>query len=554
MKVGAAIAEILRREGISSICAYPLNFITEFAADIDIRTVITRAERIAGHMADAVSRVTSGQTIGVYATQHGPGIENGFGAVAQAYGESVPLLVIPMGYDRKNLNVEPNFSAVASLRTVAKSVESVGSGAELPNIMRRAFSQLRNGRGGPVVVEVPIDMWGEEVHEPLDYQPVVTTRWGPDPVDVEKAANLLVDARRPVLYVGQGVHYSRAWSQLKRLAEHLGVPVMTSLSGKSSFPEDHPLALGSGGFAVPGTVPHFLDASDLIFGIGCSFTESAFATAMPKGKTIIHSTLDPKHIDKDQRVNLALVGDAMLTLEALIAAVQKRVPQQRSWSPIQEEIASVRQRWLAEWMPKLTSNENPINPYRVIAELQHIVDPKNTVITHDAGTPRDVLSPFWVSTEPLSYIGWGKTTQLGYGLGLALGAKLAQPEKLCINVWGDASIGFTGMDFETAVREKLPILSILFNNFSMAMELAQMGVSTKKYRSTDISGNYADLARALGGYGERITEPGEIVAAIKRGIEQTRKGMPALLEFITCQEVKMSRAPGVHYVLPVPKG
>jgi acetolactate synthase-1/2/3 large subunit len=134
---------------------------------------------------------------------------------------------------------------------------------------------------------------------------------------------------------------------------------------------------------------------------------------------------------------------------------------------------------------------------------------------------------------PLSYIGWGKTTQLGYGLGLAMGAKLAHPEKLCVNLWGDAAIGFTGMDFETAVRERIPILSVLLNNFSMAIELKIMKASTEKYRSTDISGNYADMAKAFGGYGERVTEPAEIIPAIRRAIRKTEDGVPALLEFIT---------------------
>ena len=205
------------------------------------------------------------------------------------------------------------------------------------------------------------------------------------------------------------------------------------------------------------------------------------------------------------------------------------------------EIAAVRKAWLDEWMPKLTSGESPISPYRVLWDLQHTVDVANTIITHDAGSPRDQLAPFWVTTQPLGYLGWGKTTQLGYGLGLAMGAKLARPEKLCINVWGDAAIGFTGMDFETAVRERIPILSILLNNFSMAMELPIMPVSTEKYRSTDISGDYAAMARAFGGYGERVTEPAEIVPAIRRGIEQTKKGVPALLEFITSKELTVSK-------------
>ncbi|HUN26029.1 MAG TPA: thiamine pyrophosphate-dependent enzyme, partial [Steroidobacteraceae bacterium] len=139
------------------------------------------------------------------------------------------------------------------------------------------------------------------------------------------------------------------------------------------------------------------------------------------------------------------------------------------------------------------------------------------------------------------YIGWGKTTQLGYGLGLAMGAKLVHPEKLCINVWGDAAIGFTGMDFETAVRERLPILSILLNNFAMAIELNVMPKATEKFRATDISGDYAAMARAFGGYGERITEPSEVVPAIRRGIAQTQAGKPALLEFITSRETRFSR-------------
>lgn len=172
--------------------------------------------------------------------------------------------------------------------------------------------------------------------------------------------------------------------------------------------------------------------------------------------------------------------------------------------------------------------------------MLHTVDIDNTVITHDAGSPRDQITPFWESTTPLSYIGWGKTTQLGYGLGLAMGAKLARPDALCINVWGDAAIGFTGMDFETAVRERIPILSILFNNFSMAIELPIMQVATEKYRSTDISGNYADMAKAFGGYGERITDPAEIIPAIKRGIEANKNGQAALLEFITDKELETS--------------
>jgi len=228
---------------------------------------------------------------------------------------------------------------------------------------------------------------------------------------------------------------------------------------------------------------------------------------------------------------LSMLIDSMSDLDRTSAEDRQKIGQ---------EIAAVKESWLADWMPKLSNNEAPISPYRVIWELNKAVDKSNTVITHDAGSPRDQITPFWVSTAPLSYIGWGKTTQLGYGLGLAMGAKLVRPDALCINVWGDAAIGFTGMDFETAVRENIPILSILFNNFSMAIELPIMPVSTEKYRSTDISGNYSEMARAFGGYGERVTDPNEIEAALRRGIEATENGQAALLEFITDKELSMS--------------
>jgi thiamine pyrophosphate-dependent acetolactate synthase large subunit-like protein len=541
MKVGAAIAAILKREGIEILTGYPVNHLIEFAAAVDIRPIIVRQERIGLHMADAISRMTSGRKLGVFCMQHGPGTENAYGGVAQAFGDSIPILVVPQGYQRRLAHVAPNYNAVAQMRGITKSAEPIVLPGEVANVMRRAFSRLRNGRGGPVLVEVPADLWNEELPGPLDYAPVAATRYGPDPQALRAAARMLAEAKRPVVYAGQGVHWARAWGGLRQLAELLGAPVTTSLGGKSAFPEDHPLALGSGGLAVPKTVRHFLDQADLILGIGCSFTESNFAVAMPKGKKIIHATLDPDHLNKDITATLGLIGDAGVILDGLLAELAPMISTPRNYSGTAQEIADMKAAWLAEWKPKLTSEEKPLTPYRVIWDLLHTVDVANTIITHDAGSPRDQLSPFWVTREPLTYIGWGKTTQLGYGLGLAMGAKLVHPDKLCINVWGDAAIGFTGMDFETAVRERIPILSILFNNFSMAIELKVMPISTEKYRSTDISGDYAMMARAFGGYGERITEPSEIVPAIKRGMEQTRNGVPALLEFITGKETAVSR-------------
>src|SRR3977135_3427152 len=234
-----------------------------------------------------------------------------------------------MGYARRLANIEPNFNSSRTMRAFAKSAEPITLASELSNIFRRAFTQLKNGRGGPVIVEIPADMWNEEGPEPLAYTPVLRTRYGADPVHVKEAAALLVNAKRPVLYAGQGVHYARAWPQLKRLAARLAIPLTTRPGGTPSFPETHPLSLGSGGLAVPRAVPKFLDEADVIFGIGCSFTETNFGIKMPSGKTIIHSTLDPNHLNKDVEVQIGLVGDAALVLDALLEEIGKTVTSDR---------------------------------------------------------------------------------------------------------------------------------------------------------------------------------------------------------------------------------
>ncbi len=542
MKVADAIAHVLKKEGVEILFSYPVNPIIEAAAVADIRTIIVRQERIGLHMADAYSRLSSGNKIGVFAMQHGPGSENAFGGIAQAYSESVPILVLPAGYPRRLANYYPNFNSTLNMQHITKWAEPLTMGRAVPEVMRRAFSQLRNGRPGPVLVEVPVDLFREDVPDDWVYTPSFATRTGPDPIAIDEAAAVLSAAERPIIYAGQGVHYAEAWDELRTLAETWQIPVTTSLEGKSAFPETHPLSLGSGGRANPRTVKTFLAEADVILGIGCSFALTGFGVPMPRDKTIIHATLDPMDLNKDIEVQHALIGDAKLSLQALVESMadRDRTHADNRDGSLAARIAKIKSEWLAEWEAKRTDNEAPINPYRVLKELHDAVDIDNTIITHDAGSPRDQLSPFWEATTPLSYIGWGKTTQLGYGLGLAMGAKLAHPDKTCINVWGDAAIGFTGMDFETAARERIPILSVLMNNFSMAIEIPIMQVAQEKYGSTDISGNYADMAKSFGGYGERITDPADIPAAIQRGLKATKEGSPALLEFITDKEIQIS--------------
>jgi len=538
MNVAQAAAEILKREGVEVLLAYPLNPLTESCAAAGIRPIIVRQERVGVHMADAISRLTSADKVGVFCCQAGPGVENAFGAIAQAWSEGVPLIFMPGASSRNQAWLKPGFNAVLNYQHVTKHAEQINTPDMIVPALRRAFTYARNGRPGPVLLEVPGDMWMVEVPGTFDYKPTRRILSAPSPADVDAAAAALIAAKRPLIYAGQGVHYGRAWSELKEVAELLEAPVTTSLEGKSSFPETHPLSLGSGGVSMPKAVFQHVQEADVVFGAGASFTATGFGIRFPtKDKVFIHNTIDAGDINKNIPTEHPLVGDSKLALGMLHAALKERLKKPRGLATeVHQRIRSQNDPWMAEWHPRLTSEQKPLSPYRVIWDLMQHADVANTVITHDAGSPRDELSPFWKPVTPLSYIGWGKTTQLGYGLGLAMGAKLAHPEKLCINMWGDAAIGMTGMDFETAVRCGIPILSILFNNYAMAMEFRAMAVSREKYHSTDISGNYADWAKALGGHGVRVTEPDQIAHALIEAIAATKEGKPALIEFITTQD------------------
>lgn len=545
MLVMDAIAEILKREGISHLFCYPTTPIIEAAAAVGIRPILCRQERVGVDMANGYARTMNGRPPAAFAMQYGPGAENAFSGVATAFSDGSPVLVLPLGHPRARAQVFPMFRSSRAYDSITKQVEELILPGETVNVMRRAFSALKNGRTGPVMVEVPQDVVGAEFpgDTPLNYRPVRATRSAGDPRDVEEAARMLVEARSPVLYAGQGVMYAEATAELRELAELLAAPVMTTMEGKGAFPEDHALALGTAAIVLTGPAKHFLEASDVVLAIGASLTRHNITTAtLPAGKRIIHATNDARDLHKAYETELAILGDAKLVLRQLIDAVRDRLGagKARDARPVAQEIARLRDEWLAEWQGKLGSKERPITPYRVIAEFMRAVDPAEAIVTHDSGSPRDQIIPFYRAVTPRSYIGWGKSHALGTGLGLTIGAKLAAPDKFCVNFMGDAAFGMTGLDFETAVRVGAPICTVVFNNSTMAIETGHMKLSHEKYRTRDIGGNYAAIARDLGGWSERVEDPEEIAGAIRRARRATEEGRAALLEFITGPEQAFS--------------
>ena len=545
MRVVDVISEILKREGVEFLSCYPTNTLIEAAALAGIRPIVCRQERVGVGIADGFTRVTNGKRIGVFTMQAGPGAENAFSGITTAYSDSVPVLLLPVGHARDTSQVFHFFRSVQSYAPVTKWSEEITLASQVPEIMRRAFSYLKMGRLGPVLVEIPNDAALEEFPAAaIHYSPVKRTVSGANARDVSEAAKILTESRTPVIVAGQGVLYAEASDELVELAELLQAPVTTTLEGKSAFPEHHPLSLGTGAGVMPRPVHSFLQNADVIFAIGASLTKhSIVAAPIPAGKTIIHATNDERDINKHYPADYPILGDAKPVLRQFIDAIKDELGnKKREANGTAAEIQKGKEEWMAEWMPKLTSDEKPLNPYRVMWEFMNLFDRKNTIVTHDAGSPRNQLVPFYQAPAPRTYIGWGKSHALGTGLGLIMGAKLAAPEKFCVNFMGDAAFGMTGLDFETAVRNNIPTLTIVLNNNFMAAETHSMQASHERYGTMNILGNYADLARSLGGWSERVEEPSRIVPALQRARKVTDDGKAALLEFITSREHNYSRA------------
>jgi acetolactate synthase-1/2/3 large subunit len=537
------IAEILKREGTEFLSCYPRNQVIEPCAALDIRPILCRQERVGVGIADGYSRIKRGRRNGVFAAQAGPGIENAFPGIAQAYAENVPLLIVSGGMPLAKQYVRPAFRAADVYRAVTKWSALAHNVQELPDLLRRAYQAMRTGKAGPVLIEVPDEIAEAEFKGPLNYQPVPMLRAAPDPAAIKKAVEMLLAAKNPLLWAGQGIHYAEAGDQLAALAELLPAPVVATNPGKSAIPDSHPLALGGATRSRSKPFADFLKKSDVIIAIGSSLTVTNFGPSVPAGKTIIHSTNDAGDINKEYVADHAIVGDASLVIEALIAEVakQKGPGGGNALNSLKEEIAASKKVWLEEWSKFLNSDETPLNQYRVIRDMMRTLDRDNVIITHDSGSPREQMIPFWETTRAGSYMGWGKSTQLGYGLGITLGAKLAEPKKLCINVMGDASFGMTGMDIETASRNRIAILTVVFNNGVMGAERDVLKISDEKYGAMTVGGNYKKVAEGLNVPATRVEKPGDIVGAIKEAVGVTEKGSPFLLEFVVKEGRDFSR-------------
>ncbi len=539
------MVKILIKEGVRQVFCYPMTPIIDAMARAGLRVITSRQERVAGNMADGVSRSTNARQIGTFTVQTLAGSENAFSGIAHAYTDSSPLLFLPGHLGMEYFGTSPTFDSTDNYRATTKMSQKVISIEQIPARMRQAFTALRSGRPQPVMLELPHEVCSAEFKGELTYDPVPRMRPAADPGAVQEAAEHLLGASVPLIWAGQGVLYAEATDELREVAELLGAPVMTTLQGKSAFPENHELSVGVGAYAITAMAVHYLRQCDLILAVGSSLSRAPFTPRVPPGKTIIHATVDPLDLNKEYPTAVPILADAQLFLAQLAEELRGRVgePQQTLRSRTVQTIGSVRRKWLSEYEPLFSDDSQPINGYRMFREIWASIDPDTTLITHESGASRDIQSVFYQSTVPRGYLGWGQSSQLGFSMGLAMGAKLAHPDKLVVHVMGDAAVGMTGMDWETAVRENIPILTVIKHDSIFSGYDRMIPEAVKRYKISTQRGDYARVAAALGCYTEKVQKVAELRPALERAISATRDGQPAVVDVITAETRKISRAP-----------
>jgi acetolactate synthase I/II/III large subunit len=539
VRVADAIVDILQTEDVKFVSTLPgddiLPIFDALHQNGRIPLILTRHEQATVYIADGYARSTG--EVGVAMVTKGPGRCNAFTAIVNGFTDCVPLVVIFGHSSRKQLakGMLQEVPYLDTFQTMAKWTFSVPSAERIPEVFRRAFTLARSGRPGPVIIEIPQDISMAQAELP-PYQKTRRVRFGPDPDDVEKLIELMQQAKRPLIYAGRGALWSGATQHLIKVAEAYAIPVMATLPAKGARPEDHPLCLGLGGYprAVysTGQSRKFAEEADLVIALGCSFRQHATSSwlPIPAQAKLVQVDIDAAELHKNYAADLVILSDIDLFLRALIAQARARLSDWRRGmaSEIAEEIKELKAKWMDSWNPRLTSDEIPMNPYRVCWDITHQLDRSKTILLHDAGVTRAYVSHHYEALNPLGFIGFGGTSAMGWSTPAALGAKLGNPDKTVVNFTGDGSFGMTGMEIETAARNDIRTLTVILNNESLGASRETLHDRFKGHEiGISLRGDYAGVARALGAFGERIDKPADLQPALARAL--AHEG-PAVLE------------------------
>jgi acetolactate synthase-1/2/3 large subunit len=515
-----------------------------------LRHVLTRDERSAAYMADGYARVTG--RVGVCEGPSGGGATYILPGIVEANESSVPLLAITtdVSVSSRGRYTLTELDQGALMRPLTKWNAVLDRSADIPRVLRQAFEQMTTGRPGAAHIALPFDVQNGAVERAdvwadpsLGQAPA--RRVAPEPGYVEMAARLLRGAQYPVLICGGGPILSGAEREVIELAERLSAPVATTISGQGTIPEDHPLAVGVVG--SNGGTPEtrsIVDRADLVFFIGCragSVTTERWRHPAPGKVKIVHLDVDPAVIGANYRVDVPLVGDARLALEALNAALEGT---RRALDAA--HVAKAKEQKFAKFDALAASEETPIRPERLVAELARALEPEAIVVA-DPGTPCPYLSAYYpVRRTGRTLFSNRAHGALGYALPASVGAHFGRPEAKCVAVMGDGSFGFAVGELETVVRLKLPITFVVVANAVYGwIKAGQKTGYGKRYFSVDFSAtDHAAVASAYGVRSWRVTEPKALGAALREALAH---GGPSLVD-VVCQPLHEARAPVSEWV------
>ena len=537
--VATGIARILKQEGVEWVSTFPVCRVNNALGREGVPMVMMRDDRYAVAVADAYSRITAGNRIGVCTFQGGvnaAGMQYAYAGMAQAFEDGSPVLCITDGVPIGSSG-NSQFDVASSMKTVSKWFGYVDQPDRVPEFMRRAFTMLRSGRPGPVILAIPNPTGTyDETADP--YYPVKGWKAAPDPTDVSLAVDLLLKAENPLVYAGEGVIYAGAAPELLAFAEAANTPVVTTLKAKGAFPENHPLFVGVRGDQVT----NYLNKSDLILAVGSSLSPGRFSHALPNaaGKTIIHCNVDELHVNKVYSTAQAVIGDAKFTLRALANEVSNRGGgPRRPTEDVALEVKGERDAAMAQYREAMASNDQPINPYRVYAGLMEALDPQNSFVTHESGNTRDQLSTVYDTLVPRGFLGWGNVSTLGFSWAAAIAAKLADPNRPSVAVTGEAGLGYMMGNLEVALRQKLGVTVVHVSNGGFAgYGPGFWGPGHDPFTHSVLGYDDVDMSKVIGELGfhtERVREPDEVVPALRRALAANESQQPAYIEFICSQ-------------------
>ena len=537
--VGTGLARILKQEGIEWVSTFPVCQVNNALGREGVPLVMMRDDRYAVAVADATSRISGGARIGVCTFQGGvnaAGLQVAFAGMAQAFEDGSPVLCITDGIPA-GATENSQFDVTSALKTVSKWYGHLDKPERLPEFMRRAFTMLRTGRPGPVVIAIP-DSHAQYDKTADPYMPVKGFKFAPDPADVAAAVELLLKAEKPLIYAGEGVIYAGASAELKEFVELANTPVISTLKAKGAFPEDHPLFVGVRGDQVN----HYLDECDLLFAVGSSLSPGRFSHRIPGAvnKTIVHCTIDELHVNKTYPTAQAVIGDAKFALQALTAEMSAKTSSNgRPAGNVAAEVKSVRDSAMVKYREAMASTEKPINPYKVYAGLMEALDPHKSFVTHESGNTRDQLSTVYDTLVPRAFLGWGNVSSLGFSFAATIAAKLSFPEKQCVAVTGEAGLGYMLGQLEVALRQKIGITVVHVSNGGFAgYGPGFWGDGHDPFTHKVLGYDEVDMSKVIGEMGyhtERVTEPSDVVLALQRAFSANESGQPAYIEFICSQ-------------------